>query len=556
MVLRRQRRLASPEARGPWTRLLGIRTAGALVLVTLACASTPPVQGSPPAAHDPEEPQSPALVVVVVVDQLGADLLERYGADFRSGLRRLLDGGFHFSEATHDHGITETSPGHATISTGTSPSQHGMVSNLWFVRNAQGAWEQVENVIDTAVRITGAESLAGSSPVALMQPALGDWLVERDPASRVVSVSGKDRAAILLAGQGRHTVYWFEPHLERFATSTYYRDTDPDWVLEFNEGVAERLTADGEWTLRVPADLLPSTRPDSASFEGDGVHTEFPHRYAAEGDTASADFGVWWSSTPYLDRETTSLAIQALEEMELGQRSSPDLLAVSLSATDRVGHAYGPGSVEQLDNLLRLDEELGRLLDALDASVGGEYALVLTADHGVSEAPEVLTARGIPARRLTREEASEFNQRAGADLQSHGSDPERLAAALAQTARAEDWIAAAWTEDELPERAEADSLASLMFRSLYRGRAAGLLSRYGVQMILTPHTLLWAWPRGTDHGSPYLYDRRVPLIFYGSGIESGLLGGHASTRSIAPTLAGILGIPVPGHVSAPPLSVR
>lgn len=493
---------------------------------------------------------------MVVVDQLGADLLERYGDVFRSGLRRMLDGGLRFPEATHDHGITETSPGHATIATGTSPSQHGMVSNLWYVRDARGAWQQVENVIDTGVRITGAETLAGSSPAGLMQPALGDWMVERDSGSRVVSVSGKDRAAILLAGQGQHLVYWFEPQLERFATSTYYRDEDPDGLGPFNQGLTERLAEDREWSLEAPAELLSLARPDSASYEGDGVHTAFPHRYDAEGDTASGDFGIWWSSTPYLDRETTSLAIKLLEDLELGRQASPDLLAVSLSATDRVGHAYGPGSVEQLDNLLRLDEQLGRLLDALDAAVGREYVLVLTADHGVSEAPEALLARGIQARRLTREEASEFNERAGADLRAYGSDPDRLASALAQTARSEDWIAGAWTDAELSERAATDSLASLMKESVYAGRAAGLLSRYGVEMMMTPHTLLWAWPRGTDHGSPYLYDRRVPLIFYGKDIEGGGVDGRVSTRSIAPTLASLLGVPVPAHVSAPLLSVR
>ena len=495
-------------------------------------------------------------MVVVVIDQFSADLLERYSPVFRSGLRRLLAEGHRFTDATHDHGITETSPGHATISTGTSPSEHGMVSNLWFVRDEQGVWQQIENVIDTTVRITGAESLAGSSPRALMQPALGDWMVDFDPASRVVSFSGKDRAAILLAGQGAHLVYWFEPQLQRFATSTYYRDEDPDWLEGFNEGLAERLSADAEWHLQVPDELVAMARPDSAAYEGDGIHTAFPHRYAVEGDSATDDFGAWWSSTPFLDRETTSLAVRALDELELGQRAAPDLLAVSLSATDRVGHAYGPGSLEQLDNLLRLDEELGRLLDALDTSLGpGEYTLVLTADHGVSEAPEPLLARGISARRLSREEASEFNQRAGGDLRSYGTEPERLAATLSETARSETWIADAWPEAELPERAESDSLAALMLASLYPGRAAGLLSRYGVQMMLTPHTLLWVWPHGTDHGSPYLYDRRVPLIFFGRDIERGTTGGAASTRSIAPTLAEMVGIPVPGQADAPRLPV-
>ncbi len=493
---------------------------------------------------------------MVVVDQFGADLFEHYADAFPGGLGRLLAGGRRFSDATHDHGITETSPGHATVSTGTAPAEHGMVSNLWFTRDERGAWSRAENVIDPTLRMTGAETLAGSSPAMLMASGLGDWLVARDPESRVVSISGKDRAAILLAGQGAHTVYWFEPQLGRFATSTFYRESDADWVVEFNEGLGERLEGDRNWNLEVPDRLASRARADSAAFEGDGIHTTFPHQFPAEGDTAAGAFAAWWSATPYLDRETTSLAIVALSEMNLGRGSSVDLLSVSLSATDRVGHAYGPDSLEQLDNLLRLDAQVGRLLEALDREVGGRYTLVLTSDHGVSRAPEALQAEGAAARRLTQEDGSRFNERAGEDLRAYGSDPERLAQALAESARAEAWIASAWPESELAGVAPGDSLAALMLESLYPGRAVGLLGRYGVQVALTPHTLLWAWPRGTDHGSPYLYDRRVPLVFYGAGVAPAVVAGRASTRSIAPTLAGLVGLATPPGASAPPFVLR
>ncbi|MDH3223362.1 MAG: alkaline phosphatase family protein [Gemmatimonadota bacterium] len=390
----------------------------------------------------------------------------------------------------------------------------------------------------------------------LQASGLGDWLVEGNPESRVVSVSGKDRAAILLAGQGVHTVYWFEPQLERFATSTYYREADPDWVVGFNETLAVRLQEDWDWNLEVPDRLLTLARADPAVFEGDGIHTTFPHRFAAEGDTASGGIGAWWSSTPSLDRETTSLAILALSELELGRGNAVDFLALSLSATDRVGHAYGPDSLEQLDNLLRLDAQIGRLLDALDQQVPGRYTLVLTSDHGVSRSPEALQAEGAVARRLTQEDGSRFNERAGEDLRAYGSDPVRLAQALAESARAESWIARAWPDADLAAAASEDSLAALMLESLYPGRAAGLLGRLGVQVVLTPHTLLWAWPRGTDHGSPYLYDRRVPLVFYGAGVAPAVVEGRASTRSIAPTMAWLVGLTTPPGASVAPLVLR
>ena len=509
-----------------------------------------------PAVSAPHTQEPPALTVILVIDQLSADLLERYDDLYEGGLARLTAQGRRFVDGTHDHGITETSPGHATISTGTHPAQHGMVSNIWYTWEQGGGWMATENVIDPTVAMVGGEQYAGSSPAALMRSGIGDWMVAQDPASRVVSVSGKDRAAILLAGQGRHFVYWFEPELGRFATSTYYREVDAEWIPEFNEDLGARIAMERAWESSIPSDLVPRARPDSAMYEADGIDITFPHAFTADPDSLPADFHYWWSETPFLDRETLALARAAVEAMGLGDGSAPDLLAISLSATDRVGHAFGPGSQEQLDNMLRLDRELGGFFDYLDDRFADRYVLAFTADHGVSEAPEALLERGVEARRLTREDGAAFNERAGAVLAREAGDAEKRSRALAELARDTEWIGGAWPAADLEAEAEGDSIAGLLLRSLYPGRTTGLLGRLGVEMVLTPHTLLWAFPRGTTHGSPYLYDRRVPLIFLGRGVEAGSIDGRASTTSIAATLARELGVSVPDGVVGAPLPLR
>lgn len=525
------------------------------LLAVAACANTTSTQGTVPASGDPDPRQAPELLVLLVIDQLGADLLERYEDVFTGGLARLMSRGRWFVDGAHEHGVTETSPGHATIATGTHPSHHGMVSNIWYTQDERGTWSATENVIDPAVRMLGGEMYLGSSPAALMRSALGDWIVDGDDEARVVSVSGKDRAAILLSGQGTHTVYWFAPELGRFASSTYYGTEDPEWITAFNAGLVERMARDTTWESRIPPELVTRTRPDTASFEGDGVHTSFPHRFGEASDSLPPELPYWWSGTPYLDREVLALARTALAALELGGRGSTDLLSISLSATDRVGHPYGPGSREQLDNLLRLDRELGEFLDHLDEELGDRYLLAFTSDHGVSEAPEALEARGESARRLTVDDGQAFNEQAAGVLQEHANDPEALARGLAEEARAAAWIAEAWPSDTLPGVA-GDSIAVLMAHSLYPGRAAGLLGRLGVEVVLTPHTLIWAWVRGTTHGSPYLYDRRVPVIFLGPGVAPGRIPGRAATASIAPTLAREAGIRFPDDLDGVPLSLR
>ncbi|MEO8577706.1 MAG: alkaline phosphatase family protein, partial [Gemmatimonadales bacterium] len=178
---------------------------------------------------------APKLVVMVLVDQLRADLLDRYGDLFTGGFKRLRDQGYSYTNASHAHATTETAVGHATLSTGVHPFRHGVIANIWYEMSG-GAWRQVLNVEDTTEKIVGGQGLAGVSPRHLMRSGFAEWLMAANPKSKVASVSGKDRGAIQTAAHTRGYVYWFSSASGRFVTSTYYRDADPDWVTKFNEG--------------------------------------------------------------------------------------------------------------------------------------------------------------------------------------------------------------------------------------------------------------------------------------------------------------------------------
>jgi hypothetical protein len=286
--------------------------------------------------------------------------------------------------------------------------RHGVVANEWAEKTPAG-WVDVSNVGDSTEKIVGYPSLPGVSPRRLMRDGLADWIVAADSRSQVASVSAKDRGAILPAAHARGQVYWFEPRAGRFVTSTYYRDRYPSWADDFTTRALPRYTRDSVWASLIPAAAIARTSRDTAAWEGDGVHTFFPHRFATEG--RPGQFWQWFAATPMLDAATLDYARTMVTSLGLGKDDAPDFLNVSLSQTDRVGHAFGPMSREQLDNLLRLDRELGAFFEFLDRTVGAnQWTVALSADHGSLLAPETLPQRGeSPAgRRGTAEEKAQL----------------------------------------------------------------------------------------------------------------------------------------------------
>src|SRR2546426_508169 len=315
----------------------------------------------------------PRLVVVITVDQLRPDYLERYRPQLLGGFAALLKTGASFTEAYQDHAVTETAPGHSTILSGRWPAHTGIN------RNAAG-------VQDQAAPLIGGNG-PGASPARFRGTAFFDWLKAADPGARALSISGKDRGAILPIGRAKEQVYWYAGGY--FTTSRYYADSLPTWVRIFNGQRVPFRAAGTQWTLFLPERDYPE--PDSAAYENQGRDFLFPHRLPADSGQAALAF----IATPTMDSLTLAFALEGVRALQLGGRGATDLLAVSLSTTDAVGHAYGPDSREIHDQVLQLDRYLGWFLQQLFVRYGKDnVAIVLTSDHGVTPLPERSRALG------------------------------------------------------------------------------------------------------------------------------------------------------------------
>lgn len=573
----------SVGSRRRWTWPVVLVAAAALAIaaapataVTQESPAAPAGEGEAGEAHAtpaggdsrPGQPPRPRLIVQIVVDQLSADLFRRYDSIYSGGLRRLLDRGRHYTDFVFDHALTNTAPGHATLATGTHPRRHGVPSNYWHEPTPDGP-ARVNNSVDTTESLVGVRG-HGRSPRKLLRSGFADWLRTAQPEARVVSLSRKPRGAILPAGREADHVYWYSAGAGRFVTSTYYREEDPDWVRRFHRETWPELAADTVWRLEVPAGLRSLARRDSAPFEAGGEHFTFPHRFHAEdgaglrGRELRAEWYDWLRGTPVLDRAVLLMAREAVTSLELGSDGATDFLSLSLSQTDAVGHTFGPYSLEQLDNLLRLDRRLGGFLDFLDRRVGPDaYVVALTSDHGILPMPEHLQEAGIPAERLTRERGMRLLAAAGRAGPDRTGDEETAAPEdpaggpagggrhgweanvpgpgtvdpeIQEAVRDIPWVRDAFTPAELARATPADSFAYL-YRNSYRpDRWAGFLDAVGLAVRLPE----W-WPHstasGASHGSPYYYDRHVPLLLAGPGIPPGTVSERARAVDLAPTLA-------------------
>jgi predicted AlkP superfamily pyrophosphatase or phosphodiesterase len=513
-----------------------------------------------------EEP--PRLVLLLSVDQLRRD---RIDSELPGGLGLLAREGRLYTEAVLDHAMTETCAGHATMLTGRHPGPAGVPGNRFVDAETGRSVYCVDDEAEDA-RVIGAEH--GRSPRLLRASTLGDWMKQRWPESRVFSVSGKDRAAITLGGHRADAAYWLNTEGEiGFTTSGYYRDTLPDWIQQWN---GTEPLEDG-FLARVPERWEHpegEARPDDYFAESDrfGRTSGHPVRKGDAGETVRR-----FASTPFLDDMTLELARLLIEHERLGADASPDLLAIGLSASDYIGHLYGPESAEALDALKRLDASLGEFLSFLEERIGeGRTLVALTADHGVLPLPEWMAETGrsqcsveggrIGLRRfglrffwhvhwkfsplfsmpgkLVRVEGSQLRVNRG--LARSGEID--VAAVISDT---EAWLEAqagireVWTRQELASRH--DPIAELYRHSFDEERSGDL----AVQ--LEPTCVLALEKGGTTHGTPYLYDRAVPILLYGPGIEPGHVRTPARTIDIAPTLATRLGIPFPDDLDGVPL---
>lgn len=578
-------------------------------LPLLACSALvqspiPPPQVRPSAGGEqhqgplvPDEP--PALVVLVICDQLIPDQLDRLAPWLDGGLARFWNQGRSYRKANLSYSLTETGPGHASASTGCLPSRHGIVGNSFYDRNQGKAIYCMTDASVRALTSTGpAESGSGSSPHYITAHTLAETLLTADSASRVFSVSMKDRSAICMAGPAPAWAVWWDKTKGGFMSSTHYGGALPPFVLEWNTSWRERAS-DWEWTPSFKDDPTPlgtavDDRPGESPYGAHGIR--FPYRLpkldpevlaAADLEAAAAHLKSLASEVygyPLGDQFTLQVAASALDALELGQDKHPDLLAVSLSSCDAIGHSFGPYSWEVTDSLLRTDDALGEFLDLLDERVGrGRWVGVLTADHGVLELPESLQARGVGAKRIDPVERGvytgaitraleaahgvkfklKFNGRGFSmdplEVTASGLDAAMLRRTMADACLDAHWVAAAYTLEELMGEEEPSSESEVPWLELYR--ASSYTGRC-LDVVLRPDPwVLMSSGRGTSHGSPYEYDRHIPLAFLGPAFPAGFSSAPADSKDILPTLLPLLGLaplgPIDGRdlLAAPVLPV-
>src|SRR5467141_4366271 len=325
-------------------------------------------------------PARPKLVVVITVDQLRPDYFTRWKSQLTGGLGQLANEGAFFPDGYQDHAVTETAPGHATILSGMWPAHTGII------RNSEGVQDSTAPLLGT----TGP----GASPKRFRGTTLFDWLKAVDPTARALSVSRKDRGAILPVGRAKEQVYWYQSGL--FTTSRYYADTLPTWVQAFNARRLPFKAANAVWSLLLPDSAYKEA--DNEAWENGGIGVVFPHALPADSVRAAAAV----AGAPAMDSLTLLFALEGFEALRLGRKGT-DVLAVSLSSTDAVGHAFGPDSREIHDQVLRLDHYLTWFLKRLTDRVGRDnIVVVLTADHGVTSFPERTRAKtGAQAYRVS-----------------------------------------------------------------------------------------------------------------------------------------------------------
>jgi hypothetical protein len=514
------------------------RTLGTLFLTGLMAMSMA-------AAPAPGASQDVRLIVVMSVDQLRGDLLERYEPVFTGGLARLLSQGSNFVNATHDHARTETAAGHVTLATGVYPSRHGVVGNSFSVRTETGEFRSVYCVADPESPLLGFPNMPGRSWENILRDGLPDWVQDRDPEAHIVSISRKDRSAVGMGGRSGGHAYWIVENAGVFTTSTRYRDRLPDWVAAFNSGPMMEMAGDSVWRATASPEARALSLPDTAEWEGDGVHTAFDHRAWEETDPSDPGrYGSWIARTPVGDRAVRLLGQEAITALGMGQSDRLDYLALGFSSADYIGHRYGPLSREQAENLLALDRELGEFFAFLDEEVGtGRWVLALSADHGVMDAP------GSPAavRRSTRDELLEYRETA-AELRNSGLWDDALAAEASERLSGLAVIGGATPLSVLAGSEPVDSIVQLQRNGYFPGRYRSTLGSLGVEIFTAENVLLDTSARGTSHGSPWHYDRWVPLLFLGPGAPAGRLEDRAATVDMAPTLAGMAGLRVPGDL--------
>ena len=499
------------------------------VLFLLACSTL-----SFASAYD----ANPKLVVVIVIDQFRGDYLERYHHEFiEGGFRLLMERGAYFPDCEYNYATLVTGPGHASIGTGTYTLGHGILANEWLDPKLG---KRVTSVSDDTTLVVGATGGTGSSPHNLLSDTFGDELrLATQGRSRVFGISLKDRAAILPTGFSANAAYWIEGATGAWITSTYYMDALPAWVKTLNEGDAAKKYLDREWK-DTSGKVMGDTRP-------------------REEDGKPVSYFELVGSTPFANDLEFDFARALITNEKLGSGPTTDLLVVSLSENDILGHAVGPDDPRLHASIVQTDRQLAAFFHFLDQRFGlSNVWLALSADHGVAPVPKVAQSLRIPASEIDGKEwtvklneaiakrtGKPGNYILGAGLpyvslnaSAFSDTPEAEAERITGEALLESGALAYYTKSDLAHGRVPDTAMGHKFANSY--------SPYGPWYVMVqPRAFTIPREDGTTHYSPYSYDTHVPLAFFGAPFQPGVYRTHSEPIDLAVTLSSLLGLNKP-----------
>jgi hypothetical protein len=512
-----------------------------------ACRQEPKRQAQP------VPPGAPKLVLLIVIDQMRADYLERFAPLFDGGLARLLAESVSFTDNHQAHARTETAAGHATLATGLFPAHHGIVGNQWWSR-------ELEDWVYAA-----EDPEHGRSPVLLLRPTLGDRMKAAWPEAKVFAIGGKDRSAIMSAGKDADGAYWYSDAGGQFTTSSYWpeaaaEDDDPatNWVEAFHQRRLLDPLFGTVWTPLRPLQELSRFGVAATDYGVFSAANTFPHALGGPSLVRDEAFYDGIYGSPFVDGYVVDFAKALIDAESLGLDETPDFLAVTLSALDSVGHEYGPDSPEVADTLERLDDSVGDLLELIDQRIGLEQVIVvLSSDHGVGRVPEIVAAEGGSGGRFgaaevacIQDQGRRVTERFGLGdenwmperfyldleiLAQRQVDPNQLLAELAAGLATCPRIERVLLRSDLAQ--PADRMAELHARSFHPERSGDLFAH------LAPDTLTSSTT--ASHGQPHRYDTQVPWLLRVPGATPRRIAEPTATVDVVPTIARHLGIETP-----------
>ena len=567
---------------GPIRRFLVVALLASAICTYAQEAPAPQSVRPKATAAAPAISARPKLIVLLVVDQMREDYIEKFQDHWTGGLKRLVKDGAWFRNAAYPYAATETCVGHATISTGAFPTTHGIVANAWFDRETQ---KSIACTTDPKGKneTYGGSAKGGDTAVRLLLPSFAEELrFQAGDATRIVTFSLKARAAIMMAGHKADGATWFDTGSGLWQTSNAYGSLP--FLADYTKTHPVKADYGKTWTLALPEKDYRYDEKSLSAVPPDGWELTFPHPLrgkAASNEPDAAFYGQWLTS-PFADTYLTQMAIYTADQLGLGKGGGTDFLAISYSSPDYVGHAFGPRSWEIQDILARLDKDLADLFAHLDVKVGkGNYVVALSADHGGTPIPEQMQKAGVDAGMLSLpavhkavEEALKpfsYPSPAVSTVSSADvyfapdvyaklkQDPAAMQAVLAAI-RSVPGVLNVYRDDELRDRPPTKNpLHKAESLSYFPGRSGDLL------IVPKPYWLLDYTPAGaqrtygTGHGGPYYYDQRVPLLLMGWGIQPGEYPAAATPADIAPTFAALVGITLSsrdGHVLSDALAKR